>query len=153
MMGRRTTGQGQLFYAFALDEVVPASHLVRKIDAVLDLSWVHQELTPFYSSTGRPSIDPELMLRMLILGYIFAIRSERQICAEVQVNLAYRWFCRLSIEDEIPNHSVFSRARHERFREIDDFSHCDRLTTIISYRCAVSNPARQRVSLPTLLWF
>jgi transposase len=119
MMGRRTTGQGQLFYAFALDEVVPASHLVRKIDAVLDLSWVHQELTPFYSSTGRPSIDPELMLRMLILGYIFAIRSERQICAEVQVNLAYRWFCRLSIEDEIPNHSVFSRARHERFREID----------------------------------
>jgi transposase len=119
MMGRRTTGQGQLFYAFALDEVVPASHLVRKIDAVLDLSWVHQELAPFYSSTGRPSIDPELMLRMLILGYIFAIRSERQICAEVQVNLAYRWFCRLSIEDEIPNHSVFSRARHERFRESD----------------------------------
>jgi transposase len=119
MMGRRTTGQGQLFYAFALDEVVPASHLVRKIDSILDLSWVHQELAPFYSSTGRPSIDPELMLRMLILGYIFAIRSERQICAEVQVNLAYRWFCRLSIEDEIPNHSVFSRARHERFRESD----------------------------------
>ena len=78
MMGRRATGQGQLFYAFALDEVVPASHLVRKIDAVLDLSWVHQELAPFYSSTGRPLIDPELMLRMLILGYIFAIRSERQ---------------------------------------------------------------------------
>jgi len=119
MMGRRTTGQGQLFYAFTLDEVVPASHLVGKIDTVLDLSWVHQELAPFYSSTGRPSIDPELMLRMLILGYIFAIRSERQICAEVQVNLAYRWFCRLSIEDEIPNHSVFSRARHERFRESD----------------------------------
>jgi transposase len=76
-------------------------------------------VAPFYSSTGRPSIDPELMLRMLILGYVFAIRSERQICAEVQVNLAYRWFCRLSIEDAIPNHSVFSRARHERFRESD----------------------------------
>jgi transposase len=119
MMGRRASGQGQLFYEFALDEVVPADHLVRKIDAVLDLSWVHEELAPFYSSTGRPSIDPELMLRMLILGYVFAIRSERQICAEVQVNLAYKWFCRLSIEDTIPNHSVFSRARHARFRESD----------------------------------
>lgn len=119
MMGRRTTGQGQLFYAFALDEVVPSDHLVRKIDAVLDLSWVHDELAPYYSQTGRPSIDPELMLRMLILGYVFAIRSERQLCAEVQVNLAYRWFCRLTIEEAIPNHSVFSRARHERFRESD----------------------------------
>jgi transposase len=119
MMGRRATGQGQLFYEFALGDVVPANHLVRKIDAVLDLSWVHEELAPFYSSTGRPSIDPELMLRMLILGYVFAIRSERQICDEVQVNLAYRWFCRLSIEDAIPNHSVFSRARHERFRQSD----------------------------------
>lgn len=117
MMGRRTTGQGQFFYAFALDRVVPEDHLVRKIDAVLDLSWVHDELALFYSSTGRPSVDPELMLRMLIIGYVFAIRSERRICAEVQVNLAYRWFCRLSIEDALPNHSVFSRARLERFRE------------------------------------
>jgi transposase len=119
MMGRRIAGQGQLFYAFALDDVVPADHLVRKIDAVLDLGWVHVELAPFYAQTGRPSIDPELMLRMLILGYVFAIRSERKICAEVQVNLAYRWFCRLSIEDAVPNHSVFCRARHERFRESD----------------------------------
>ena len=119
MMGRRASEQGQFFYEFTLDEVVPADHLVRKIDVVLDLSWVHEEMAPFYSSTGRPSIDPELMLRMLILGYVFAIRSERQVCAEVQVNLAYRWFCRLSIEDAVPNHSVFSRARHERFRESD----------------------------------
>jgi transposase len=70
---------------------------------------------------GRPSIDPELMIRMLIIGYVFAIRSERAICREVQVNLAYRWFCGLSIEDKIPDHSVFSRARHERFRESDMF--------------------------------
>lgn len=116
-MGRRERGQGQLFYEFSLDEVVPPDHLARKIDAVLDLGWVHKELEPHYSHTGRPSIDPELMIRMLIVGYVFAIRSERQICAEVQVNLAYRWFCRLGIEDTIPNHSAFSRARNERFRE------------------------------------
>ncbi len=120
-MGRLTAGQGQLFYAFHLDEVVPADHVVRRIDAVLDLGWIHKELAPFYSSTGRPSIDPELMMRMLLVGYVFALRSERRICAEVQVNLAYRWFCRLSIEDKIPDHSVFSRARHERFRESEVF--------------------------------
>jgi transposase len=119
MMGRRQDGQGQFFYEFNLDEVVPPDHLVRRIDAVLDLGWVHKELAPNYSDTGRPSIDPVLMIRMLIVGYVFAIRSERRICAEVQVNLAYRWFCRLGIEDKIPDHSVFSRARHERFRDSD----------------------------------
>ena len=117
MMGRREDRQGQFFYEFNLDAVVPPDHLVRKIDALLDLSWVHKELAPYYSHTGRPSIDPVLMIRMLIVGYVFAIRSERRICAEVQVNLAYRWYCRLSVEDTIPDHSVFSRARHERFRE------------------------------------
>jgi transposase len=119
MMGRRERGQGQFFYAFDLDKVVPPDHLVRQIDAVLDLSWVHRDLSSYYSHTGRPSIDPALMIRMLIIGYVFAIRSERRICAEVQVNLAYRWFCKLGIEDGIPDHSVFSRARHERFRESD----------------------------------
>ena len=118
-MGLRERGQGQFFYEFHLDDVVPPDHLVRKIDALLDLGWVHRELAPYYSHTGRPSIDPVLMIRMLIVGYVFAIRSERKICAEVQVNLAYRWFCGLSIEEPIPNHSVFSRARHERFRESD----------------------------------
>jgi transposase len=117
MMGRRNGGQGQFFYSFQLDEVVPPDHLVRQIDGVLDLGWVHTELAPYYSHTSRPSIDPVLMIRMLIIGYVFAIRSERQICAEVQVNLAYRWFCKLSIGDRIPDHSVFCRARHERFRE------------------------------------
>src|SRR6266571_5634176 len=119
MMGRQEGGQGQFFYAFDLDRVVPPDHLVRQIDGVLDLSWVHKELAPYYSHTGRPSIDPVLMIRMLIVGYVFAIRSERRICAEVQVNLAYRWFCKLGIEDKIPDHSVFCRARHERFRESD----------------------------------
>ena len=119
MMGRREDGQGQFFYSFDLDEVVPPDHLVRQIDGVLDLSWVHKELAPYYSHTGRPSIDPVLMIRMLIVGYVFAIRSERRLCSEVQVNLAYRWFCKLGIEDKIPDHSVFCRARHERFRESD----------------------------------
>jgi transposase len=119
MMGRRKSEQGQLFYVFNLDDVVPPDHLARKIDAVLDLGWVHRELAPYYSHTGRPSIDPELMIRMLIVGYVFAIRSERMICREVQVNLAYRWYCRLGIEDQVPDHSAFSRARHERFRESD----------------------------------
>ena len=121
MMGRLKCDQGQLFYEFRLGDAVPEDHLVRKIDTALDLSWLRSELTPHYSSTGRPSIDPELMIRMLVVGYVFAIRSERLLCREVQVNLAYRWFCKLGIEDAIPDHSAFSRARNERFRDGDVF--------------------------------
>lgn len=121
MMGRRKSEQGRLFYAFDLEAVVPDDHQVRRIAAVLDLSWVRAELAPHYSHTGRPSIDPELMIRMLILGYVSAIRSERALCLEVQLNLAYRWFCGLGIEDKIPDHSAFTRARNERFREHDVF--------------------------------
>jgi transposase len=119
MMGRRDDRQGQFLYAFDLDKVVPSDHLVRRIDAVLDLNWIYEDLAAHYSHTGRPSIDPVLMMRMLIVGCVFAIRSERQLCSEVQVNLAYRWFCKLGIEDKIPDHSVFCRARNERFRESD----------------------------------
>jgi transposase len=108
--------------SFSLAMAVPEDHLVRKIDTALDLSWLRSELAPHYSSMGRPSIDPELMIRMLVVvGYVFAIRSERLICREVQVNLAYRWFCRLRIEDAIPDHSAFVRARNERFREEEIF--------------------------------
>ena len=121
MMGRLKHEQEQLFYEFRLDEVVPYDHLVRGIAGVLDLSWVRGELASHYSPVGRPSIDPLLMIRMLIVGYVFAIRSERLLCREVQVNLAYRWFCGLSIEDKIPDHSAFSRARNERFRDSDIF--------------------------------
>jgi transposase len=121
MMGRLNRDQGQLFYSFRLDAVVPDDHLVRTIAAVLDLSWVHAELAPYYSKLGRPSIDPVLMIRMLIVGYVFALRSDQLLCREVQVNLAYRWFCGLSIEDKIPDHAAFSRARNERFRDSDIF--------------------------------
>lgn len=119
MMGLLKSDQGQLFYEFRLGDAVPEDRLVRKIDAALDLSWLRGELTSHYSSMGRPSIDPELMIRMLVVGYVFAIRSERLICREVQVNLAYRWFCKLGIEDAVPDHSAFSRARNERFRDGD----------------------------------
>src|SRR6185369_7501792 len=121
MMGRLSHDQEQFFYSFRLDEAVSDDHPVREIAAVLDLSWVYGELAPYYSALGRPSIDPVLMIRMLIIGYVFAIRSERQLCREVQVNLAYRWFCDLGLEDTIPDHSAFSRARNERFRESDIF--------------------------------
>ena len=121
MMGRLNRDQGQLLYCFDLDEVVPEDHLVRAIAAVLDLSWVYAEFAPYYSRFGRPSLDPVLMIRMLIVGYVFAIRSERALCRDVQVNLAYRWFCGLSLEDKIPDHSAFSRARNERFRDSDIF--------------------------------
>jgi transposase len=121
MMGRLDHDQGQLFYSFSLEEAVPDDHLVRKIAAVLDLSWVRAELAPHYPNNGRPSIDPELMISLLIIGYVFAIRSERALCRDVQVNLAYRWLCGLSIEDKIPDHSAFSRARNERFRDSDLF--------------------------------
>jgi len=115
MMGRLEHEQEQLFYEFRLDEVVPEDHLVRGIAGVLDLSWVRGELASYCSPVGRPSIDPLLMIRMLIVGYVFGIPSERLLCREVQVDLAYRWFCGLSIEDKIPEHSAFSRARNERF--------------------------------------
>src|SRR5216110_1214236 len=121
MMGRLERDQEQLFYSFCLEEVVPDDHQVRAIAAVFDLSWVYGELSPHYPALGRPSIDPVLMIRMLILGYAFGLRSERLLCREVKVNLAYRWFCGLSIEDKIPDHSAFSRARNERFHDSDIF--------------------------------
>ena len=121
MMGRLNHDQEQFFYSFRLDEAVPNDHPVREVAAVLDLSWVHSELAPYYPPLGRPSIDPVLMIRMLIIGYVFAIRSERALCRDVGVNLAYRWFCGLSIEDKIPDHSAFSRARNERFSDHDIF--------------------------------
>jgi transposase len=121
MMGRLNHDQGQLFYSFCLEEAVPDDHPVRAIASVLDLSWVHGELAPYYPKLGRPSIDPALMIRMLVIGYVFAIRSERALCRDVQVNFAYRWFCGLSIEDKLPDHSAFSRARNERFRDSDIF--------------------------------
>jgi transposase len=120
-MGRRDVAQDRLFYSFNLDDHVPREHLLRGIDRFFDLGELREQLAPFYSHTGRPSIDPELMIRMLIVGYCFGIRSERRLCEEVHLNLAYRWFCGLDLEDAVPDHSTFSKNRHGRFRQSDAF--------------------------------
>src|SRR4051795_12112971 len=119
MMGDRLVMQESLFYQFRLDDHVPADHMLRAIDRFLDLNGLRRHLAPFYSTTGRPSIDPERMIRMLLVGYCFGIRSERRLCEEVHLNLAYRWFCRLGLEGAVPDPSTFSKNRHGRFRESD----------------------------------
>ena len=119
MMGERTVMQESLFYSFNLERHVPDDHLLRRIDRFVDLSDIREHLRPYYSETGRPSIDPELMIRMLLIGYCLGIRSERRLCEEVHLNLAYRWFCRLGLDGPVPDHSTFSKNRHGRFRDSD----------------------------------
>ena len=114
-MGRQEAA-AELFYRFNLEAHVPAEHLLRKVDAVLDLSFVRASLAEHYSHTGGPSIDPELMIRMMLVGYLYGIRSETRLCDEVHLNLAYRWFCRLGLEGDVPERSTFSKSRHGRFR-------------------------------------
>src|ERR1700712_5145297 len=123
MMGERTVAQEALFYTFSLERHVPAEHLLRSIDRFVDLSDIREHLHAFYSTTGRPSIDPELMIRMLIVGYCMGIRSERRLCDEVHLNLAYRWFCKLGLDGKVPDHSTFSKNRHGRFRDSDLLRH------------------------------
>lgn len=119
MMGERRVDQAALFYTFSLEDHVPANHLLRSIDRFVELEGLRAHLAPFYSAMGRPSIDPELLIRMLLVGYCFGIRSERRLCEEVHLNLAYRWFCRLGLDGAVPDHSTFSKNRHGRFRESD----------------------------------
>src|SRR3954453_16818703 len=119
MMGKRPVMQEPLFYEFSLERHVPAGHLLRSIDRFVELAHLRFDLAPFYSEKGRPSIDPELMIRMLIVGYCVGIRSERRLCEEVHLNLAYRWFCRLGLDGSVPDHSSFSKNRHGRFRNSD----------------------------------
>jgi transposase len=119
MMGERQVDQAALFYEFSLERHVPPAHMLRSIDRFVDLGELRAGLAPFYSPIGRPSIDPELLIRMLLVGYCFGIRSERRLCEEVHLNLAYRWFCRLGLDGDGPDHSTFSKNRHGRFRESD----------------------------------
>ena len=123
MMGRLNNDQGPLFYSFRLDEAVPDDHLVRAIDAVLDLSWVYAELAPYYPTLGRPSIDPVLMIRMLIIGYVFGAPLRAVAVPRGAGEPGLSLVLRLGIEDKIPDHSAFSRARNERFRDSDIFRH------------------------------
>jgi transposase len=123
MMGPRQVAQGALFYEFSIEDHVPPDHVLRCIDRFVDLGDMRRHLAPFYSMTGRPSVDPELMIRMLLVGYTMGIRSERRLCEEVHLNLAYRWFCRLDLADPVPDHSTFSKNRHGRFRDSNLFRH------------------------------
>ena len=122
MMGTQAA-PAHLFYDFCIEDHVPADHLLRRINQFLDLEDLRAKLKPYYSTMGRPSVDPELMIRILIIGYSMGIRSERRLCEEVHLNLAYRWFCRLGLEGRVPDHSTFSRNRHGRFRESDILRH------------------------------
>jgi transposase len=125
MMGRQDRDQGQLFYEFSLAEMVPTDHLLRRINVFVAavLADLHQQLGGFYSEIGRPSIDPELMIRMLLVGYCYGIRHERRLCQEVALHLAYRWFCKLDLDDKVPHHSTFSVNRLGRFRESEILRH------------------------------
>src|SRR3989441_5059639 len=125
MMGRQDRDQRQLFYEFSLDEMIPADHLLRRINvfATAVLGDLHEQLKAFYSDIGRPSVDPELMIRMLLVGYCYGIRHERRLCQEVALHLAYRWFCKLDLNDKVPHHSTFSVNRLGRFRESEILRH------------------------------
>ena len=119
MIGPKQVAQVALFYEFSLEDHVPGDHLPRSIDRFVDLAVIRTHLAPYYSTTGRPPADPELMIRMLLTGYCMGIRPERRLCGEVHLNLAYRWFCRLDLTDPAPGHSTFSKNRHGRFRDSD----------------------------------
>jgi transposase len=125
MMGRQRRDQGRLFYEFRLEDRIPENHLLRRMNVFVTvvLADLRKELEPYYSEIGRPSIDPELMVRMLIVGYCYGIRSERKLTQEVELHLAYRWFCKLDLDDKVPHHSTFSENRLGRFRESDLLRH------------------------------
>jgi len=125
MMGRQTGDQRQLFYLFNLEDRIPSGHLLRRINPTVTevLADLRDKLANFYSDAGRPSIDPELMMRMLMVGYCYGIRSERRLCEELKLHLAYRWFCKLDLDDQVPHHSTFSVNRLGRFRESDILRH------------------------------
>ena len=145
MLGPKQEAQSALFYDFSVEDHVPQDHLLRSIDRFVDLSCIRQHLAPFYSSTGRPSIDPELLIRMLLVGYCLGIRSERRLCEEVHLNLAYRWFCRLDLTDQVPDHSTFSKNRHGRFRDSDLLRH---LFETVNERSKVTRLQRLKVTHP-----
>ncbi len=149
MMGSRQEAQAALFYEFCLEDHIPADHLLRSIDRFVDLSGVRSHLAPFYSSTGRPSVDPELMVRMLLVGYCMGIRSERRLCQEVHLNLAYRWFCRLDLNSPVPDHSTFSKNRHGRFRQSDLLRHV--FETVVARCIAEGLVSGQRLAVDASL--
>ena len=116
MMGRQTRSES-LFYYFRLEDQIPEHHLLRLIDRHVSFDFVREKLRDTYSDTGRPSIDPEVLLRILLIGYLYGITSERKLVEELHMHLAWRWFTGLGFDQEIPHHSTFSKNRHGRFQE------------------------------------
>ncbi len=116
MLGRKDRSE-KMFYYVKIDDLIPEDHLLRLIHHYVDLGFIRKKVVHLYSHTGRPSIDPEVLLRMLLIGYLYGITSERRLCEEVKMHLGYRWFVGLSLEDEVPDHSTFSHNRHDRFHE------------------------------------
>ena len=110
-----------MFYYVRMNEIIPENHLLRLIDKHIKFNFIRDKVKHLYSHTGRPSIDPEILLRMLLIGYLYGIISERRLCEEVKMHIGYRWFIGLNLEDKIPDHSTFSKNRHERFTENDTF--------------------------------
>lgn len=149
MMGPRQEAQAALFYEFSLEDHVPQDHQLRSIDRFVDLGRIRADLADFCSHTGRPSVDPELLIRMLLVGYCFGIRSERRLCEEVYLNLAHRWFCRLDLTDRVPDHSTFSKNRHGTFRDSALLRHLFETTVA---RCIEEGPASgQRMAVDASL--
>src|SRR6202161_4516951 len=120
MMGQQVRAES-LFYYFKLNDYIPENHLLRLIDEHVSFVFVRERLKDSYSDTGRPSIDPELLLRILLIGYLYGISSERKLVEELRMHLAWRWFTGLGFDQEIPNYSTFSKNRHGRFQESNVF--------------------------------
>jgi len=123
MMGQHDRSEA-LFYYFRLEDQVPETHLLRLIDKHISFAFVREKLKESYSDTGRPSIDPELLLRIVLIGYWYGVTSERKLVEELRMHLAWRWFTGLGFDQEIPHHSTFSKNRHGRFQESKLSSSC-----------------------------
>lgn len=120
MLGEKQRSE-PMFYYVKIEDIVPEGHLLRLIDRYVDFSFIRERVKHLYSHTGRPSIDPEILVRMLLIGYLYGITSERRLCEEVKMHIGYRWFIGLNLEDKVPDHSTFSKNRHERFAEKNIF--------------------------------
>ena len=115
MMGRQSRQMAMLFVD--IESLIPETHLLRKIERMVSFDFIYDLLAPYYPATGRPSVDPVSMFKMLLIGYLYGIKSERRLVEEVQLNIAYRWFCGFELDDTIPNHSTFSKTRTRKWQQ------------------------------------
>ena len=119
MMGRQSRQMAMIFVD--IESLIPETHLLRKIERMVSFNFIYDLLAPYYPATGRPSVDPVSMFKMLLIGYLYGIKSERRLVEEVQLNIAYRWFCGFELDDTIPNHSTFSKTRTRKWQQSDLF--------------------------------